>query len=279
MTLKQAIQRARDRLQSYHIENPGLTVEVLLMYSLKINRVRLYQTLEDELNAEVEIDFLRLIERHMNGEPVAYITGRKEFFGIDFVVDNRVLIPRPETELLVDKALTQAAVNNPDSIADIGTGCGTVAVPLALKLPGVKIYATDISAAALEVAALNCREQGVADKINLLQGNLLEPLPEPVDMIIANLPYMRKDDITGSRGLSFEPGLALDGGEDGLSVIRQFCAQVKNRLKPNGLLLMEIGVGQGEPVTELLNKYFTGAVTINTYRDYAGIERVVQMTL
>jgi release factor glutamine methyltransferase len=243
VTLKQTLQRARDTLQSHQIENAELTADVLLRHILKINRVQLYQTLDNELDFHTEQAFWSLIERHLNGEPVVYITGHKEFYGIDFMVDNRVLIPRPETELLVEKTLEIARDKRVNSVADIGTGCGTIAISLALKLPETKIYAIDISALALEVAVQNCRQHRVLDKICLLQGNLLEPLPGPVDMIVANLPYVKKDDIAKSYSLCFEPPLALDGGEDGLSQIRQFCFQVKNKIKPGGSLLLEIGQG------------------------------------
>jgi release factor glutamine methyltransferase len=276
VTLKHTLQRARDTLQSHQIENAELTAEVLLRHILKISRVQLYQTLIDELNPDVEQEFLGLIERHLNGEPVAYITGLQEFFGIDFLVDSRVLIPRPETELLVEKALELADAKRINSIADIGTGCGTIAISLALKLPEVKIYAMDISALALEVAVQNCRQHRVLDKICLLQGNLLEPLPEPVDMIVANLPYVKKDDIAKSYSLGFEPPLALDGGEDGLSQIQQFCSQVKSKIKPGGSVLIEIGQEQSDEVVMLLRHCFPAA-KIETFRDFAGIERVVSV--
>ncbi|MBN1367646.1 MAG: peptide chain release factor N(5)-glutamine methyltransferase [Dehalococcoidales bacterium] len=278
MTLKQALQHARDTLQSHNIENPELTAEVLLRHILNITRVQLYQTLDDELKTDVVNNLRDIIQRHLNGEPVAYITGHKEFFGIDFIVDSRVLIPRPETELLVEKALQLADSNKVNLIADIGTGCGTIAVSLALKLTGVKIYATDISAPALEVAVQNGRKYRVADKICWLQGDLLEPLPEPVDIIVANLPYVKKEDIIKFRSLGFEPSLSLNGGEDGLSAIRQFCTQVKGKVKPGGSILMEIGQDQSETVkTLLLNCYPKAGVGI--FRDFAGIERVVLVTI
>ncbi len=276
MILKQALQNARELLRSQNIESPELTAEVILRHTLCLNRVRLFQSLDDELSSEVESIFRNYLQRHLNGEPVAYIIGHKEFFGLDFNVDNRVLIPRPETELIVEKALELAQKKQITTIADIGTGCGTIAIPLALKLGNVKIYATDISALALELAVQNSSKHQALDRICFLQGNLLEPLPEPVDLIIANLPYVKQGDIAKSQSLGFEPDLALNGGRDGLSVIRKFCSQAKDRIKPGGSTLLEIGERQSEKVAALLEKYFPQAV-ITAHHDFAGIERVIQV--
>ncbi len=276
MILKQALQNARELLRSQNIESPELTAEVILRHTLSLNRVQLIQSLENELNPEFETIFGNYLQRHLKGEPVAYIIGHKEFFGLDFNVDNRVLIPRPETELLVEKALELGQQRHITTVADIGTGCGTIAISLALRLGNVKIYATDVSALALELALQNSSKHHVLDRICFLQGNLLEPLPEPVDLIIANLPYVKIGDIAGCRALGFEPDLALNGGRDGLSVIRKFCSQVIDKIKPGGSILMEIGEGQSEKVAALLRKRFPRAV-IKAHRDFAGIERVIQV--
>ena len=151
--------------------------------------------------------------------PAAYITGHREFYGLDFAVNSSVLVPRPETELLVEKALELARERSLSTIADIGTGCGAIAVSLAVNLPQTRIYATDISAPALEVALSNCRKHGVTDRVTLLEGDMLAPLPEPVDLIVANLPYVREPEMTGVNTLGFEPPLALNGGPDGLDKI------------------------------------------------------------
>lgn len=276
MILKQALQDARELLRSHQIESAELTAEVLLRYALRFNRVQLYQSLDNDLSPEANAVFQSYLRRHLDGEPVAYITGCKEFFGLDFNVDNRVLIPRPETELLVEKALELAKTKPVTKVADIGTGCGIIAVSLALQLSNVKIYATDISALALELAVQNSGKHKVLDQICFLQGNLLEPLPEPVDLVIANLPYVKQSDVSKSQSLGFEPDLALNGGRDGLTVIRKFCVQVGDKIKPGGSVLMEIGQGQGEKVAALLRKSFSQA-TIKIHRDFAGIERVVQV--
>ncbi len=276
MKLKQALQQARTIFQSNHIENPELTAEVLLRHAVKISRVELYVSLENELSSENKKNFLKFIERYLAGEPVAYITSHKEFRGLDFYVDNRVLIPRPETELLVEKILEFVKNRLNSVIADIGTGCGTIAISIALNLPDAKLYATDISALALEVAVENAQRHHVLDRICFLTGNLLEPVPEAVDIIAANLPYVKENEVANSRLLGQEPRLALDGGEDGLSQIRLFCSQVKGKLKPKGAVFLEIGEGQSRAVVTLIRKSFPGA-TINVFKDFAGIERVIYL--
>jgi len=277
---KQALARAREILIADQIEDVPLEAELLLRHILDIDRVQLYRDIDYELSAEQHQSFWQLVERRLKGEPSAYITGHREFYGLDFFIDRRVLIPRPESELLVEKAIELAQSSTLATVADIGTGCGAIAVSLALNLPGVKICAIDISPAALEVARLNCRRHGVKDRICLLQGDLLEPLPEPVDLIIANLPYVKTVDMprTGTEQLSFEPPLALDGGENGLSKINRLCQQAGSRLNPRGALLLEIGQGQARPVIDLLGSLFPSA-RIEATVDLGGIERTVSLHL
>ena len=278
MTLKQALQHARQILQSHSIENASLTAEVLLRHTLNLSRVQLFQVIDRELKPDQEKTFQSVIQRHLEGEPVAYITGHKEFYGIDFYADPRALIPRPETELLVEKALELARTQGISTAADIGTGCGAIAIALALKLPQVKIYATDISASALELAFDNCRQHKVHDRVRLLSGDLLEPLPEPVDLVIANLPYVRESDIDISCSLSYEPRPALDGGADGLYQIRRFCVQAAGKVNPGGAILLEFGEGQGEAVTALLHSGFPSA-RIEVIKDLAGLARAACVIL
>jgi release factor glutamine methyltransferase len=274
LNLKQALRRARDILSQNGVEDAPLEGELLLRHTLNIDRVQLYIDLEKELTPRQEEAFRRLLERRLSGEPSAYITGHREFYGLDFKVNPSVLIPRPESELLVEKTLA-IAKNSPLSIiADIGTGSGAIAINLALGLPRAKIYATDISAAALEVASANCRQHGVSSRVRLLKGNLLEPLPEPVDMIVANLPYISQPELDPQ----FEPPLALDGGADGTKIIKQLCQQVGGKLKAGGWLLLEIGQGQAEAVAAILHNIFPGG-EIEVIPDLGGIERVVCLSL
>lgn len=274
MTLKEALRRAREVLTEGGVEDAPLESELLLRHTLKIGRVQLYLDLGKELAPRQERSFWHLLERRLSGEPAAYITGHREFYGLDFRVNTAVLIPRPESELLVETALS-IAKNHPLSIiADIGTGSGAIAISLAVNLPQAKIYATDISAAALKVARLNCRKHGVSDRVHPLEGNLLEPLSEPVDIIVANLPYVRRAELAPG----FEPPLALDGGADGTEGIKQLCQQAGGRLKSGGFLLLEIGQGQAGAVRTILHNTFPGG-ELKVIIDLSGIERLVQLNI
>jgi release factor glutamine methyltransferase len=278
MTIKQALSRAREILVANNIEEAPLESELLLRYALKISRPELFLELDQELSLQQDKGFRHLIKRRLNNEPIAYITGHREFYGLDFYVDSNVLIPRPDSELLVEKALKLAQEQAVSTIVEVGTGCGAIAISLALSLPQAKIYATDVSAAALEVALFNCQKHGVADKITLLSGDMLDPLPEPVDLIVANLPYVREAELSRINTLDFEPRLALNGGWDGLKKIGQLCLQVSDKLRPGGGLLLEIGQGQRRAVTTLLRSLFPSA-EIEVAPDLSGIDRVVSLTL
>lgn len=278
MTLKQALSDARGVLTANNIEDAPLESELLLRHTLKISRVQLHLDLHRELNPEQEKTFWRLIKRRLIGEPTAYITGHREFYGLDFYVNHDVLIPRPESELLVEKALNLAQNRPVSTMAEIGTGCGAIAISLALNLPQAKIYATEVSDPALKVARFNCRKHKVSNRVNLLPGDMLDPLPELVDLIVANLPYVKESELPQTGPGSFEPMLALNGGPDGLERIRKLCQQLGGKLCLGGGLLLEIGQGQREPVTTLLRRLFPSA-KIEVTSDLGGIDRVVGLTL
>jgi release factor glutamine methyltransferase len=273
MNRKEALERARKILAENNIEDVPLECELLLRHTLKIDRVQLYLKPSDELTPQQDSEFWQLVKRRVGGEPTAYITGRREFFGLDFHIDRRVLIPRPETELLVEKAISLAKDYPGIIIAEIGTGCGAIAICLALNLPRARIYATDISATALEVASLNSERHGVANRITFLHGDMLAPLPEPVELIVANLPYIRSDELNDIR----EPLPALDGGPNGLEKIFKLGYQLAYKLRAGGQLLLEVGQGQSSIVTSWLCRLFPNA-KIETIPDLAGIERVVSLT-
>ncbi len=277
MNLKQALGRAKELLTAGNIDDASLEGELLLRHALGIDRAHLYSNLDREPSLEQEETFWSFIKRRLSGEPAAYITGHREFYGLDFYVDSRVLIPRPESELLVEKALVMA---RPHAcvIAEIGTGCGAIAISLAMNLPETIIYATDISVPALEVARINCQKHGVANRVRLLQGDMLDPLPESVGLLIANLPYVKKSEISQTGLSDFEPQLALDGGPDGLKKIHRLCRQAGRKLNPQGCLLLEIGQGQGNPVITFLRDLFPSAA-IKVTPDLSGIGRVVSMRL
>jgi release factor glutamine methyltransferase len=271
---RQALAETRKTLENGGIENSSLEGEILLRFLFSIDRANLFASLENAIPRAQETQLAVLVQRRLQGEPSAYITGHKEFYGLDFKVDKRVLIPRPETEMLVEKALDFCRANKCETVADTGTGSGCIAVSLAKNLPDVMIYAVDYSRDALTVAGNNAKSHGVSGRITLIQGDLLKDLQEPVDVIIANLPYVKKSDVDSR----YEPEMALDGGLDGLDKINRLVTQLPGKLKPGGLLLLEVGSGQAEEVKATLHKAFAGAFT-EIYKDLAGIDRVVSLRL
>jgi len=284
MILSEALQSATQTLLRARIDDAFVEARLLLGHILGMSRTQLYTEPERVLTSAETRHLWHLVQRRLDHEPTAYILGHYEFYGIDFCIDCHTFIPRPETELLVEKAVELAhRISHPGkqiTIADIGTGCGTIAISLASALPKAKIYATDISTSALRVAGMNCRRHGVNSQVELLQGNLLEPLPQPVDMIVANLPYIKdcefKDLSPEIR--NFEPTIALAGGEDGLDKIQQILEQMPGKLNDEACFLLEIGQGQGEMVTSLIKSYSPQA-SIELIPDLGGIERVVKVIL
>lgn len=279
--LTQGIQRLAGR------ETARLDASVLLEYVLGVGRATLYAYPERQVTDEQERLFLSLLERRANGEPVAYLVGHKEFYGLDFVVDRRVLIPRPETELLVEAALDVMrmrldAGQNP-IVVDIGTGSGAIPITLAVEEPRVStLYASDISTDALAVARLNCERHSVEQRVHLLHGDLLTPLPEPVDVLTANLPYIGTDEMAGLAPsvLDYEPHLALFSGPHGLDLIERLFTQARQSAKLNvgSVLLLEIGYAQREPLIKILNHYWPDAV-VKFKKDYVGWDRLLQVEL
>jgi release factor glutamine methyltransferase len=278
LRLKQALAEARGLLVDNGVEDAPLEGELLLRHALGMSRSHLYLHLDRELSPQHEEIYRSFVERRLQGEPSAYITGHREFYGLDFLLDRNVLIPRPESELLVEKAVELARCPEIATVVDVGTGCGAIAISLAVNLPGVKIHATDLSAAALGVARENARRHGVDDRLRFIQGDMLEPVTEPVDLILANMPYVRRSELAPQGPLSFEPSLALDGGPDGLEKIRILCRQAAEKLSMGGSLLLEIGDRQAGAVRDILHNVFTSA-SVEVIRDLAGIERVVGVHL
>jgi release factor glutamine methyltransferase len=271
MILREVLYRTRDILASNNIEDAPMESELLIRQVLNYNRVQLYQNMKEELSPDKQNILQFILERRLSGEPAAYITGSREFYGLDFYVNKDVLIPRPETEHLVEKAISLASRYGHPVIADIGTGSGAIAVSLAVNLATVSVFATDISFDALKVADINCHKHNVQDRITLLCGNLLDPLPQKANIIAANLPYVKRGEIPIN---SHEPMLALDGGEDGLDIIRLLCRQVEDKIYPDGHLLLEIGLGQKDAVVNLLEE-ISSVNNIEVIPDLRGIDRVV----
>lgn len=310
-TISAALRWAYARLRAAGCDTPLLDAEVILAHTLQCDRAWLHAHPEHRLTEPQIHRFVTLVMRRCTYEPVAYLVGHKEFFGLDFFITPAVLVPRPETELLVEIALEHV----PDKgrvlwVADVGTGSGVLAVTLAVHLPRARIVATDIAAAALAVARRNAQRHGVAERVLFLQADLLLPVSIPFDIVLANPPYLRRDELptladttaperSGDRhGLSvccgrrerepaegesgatlspaWEPPVALDGGVDGLQVIRRLLAMLPSRLRPGGLFAMEFGAAQAHTVLELARTFFPHAA-ISLRRDYAGLDRVLMV--
>ncbi len=215
--------------------------------------------------------FEKLLALRARGMPLAYIIGRRAFYDRTFRVNPHVLIPRPETEHVVETALEWAAGRGSLRIVDVGTGSGVIALTLAAKLPNCIVLATDVSAAALLLARENA--EGLPN-VTLIQSDLLAPLPGPFDVICANLPYIATGEMNLLEVAHFEPHVALDGGDDGLVLIRRLLEQAPSRLALPGLLLMEIGADQGEAVQALAQLAFPAA-QVSLIKDLARLDRVV----
>jgi release factor glutamine methyltransferase len=254
-TIRKVLTWTTQHFEKRQVDSPRLTAEVLLSHVLKTSRVRLYVDLDRPLTKEELATYRALIERRMAGEPTAYLTGVKEFYNRPFKVDARVLIPRPETELLVEAALHALPKDAPSQALDVCTGSGCIAISLAAERPQASLLATDISPGACALAKENAEALGMASRVTILRGNLFEPVPAEARfaLIVSNPPYIGSEEIPGlSAEVRREPHLALDGGPDGLALIRRVVEGARRFLVPGGLLAMEIGETQGAAVRELL---------------------------
>lgn len=260
------------------IADARLEAELLLGHVLRIPRHELLASYERTLTADQAEALGQLVKRRKHREPLAYLIGRKEFYGLEFAISPAVLIPRPETELLVEQALSCASARAGDVsdlvIAEPGTGSGAVSIVLAKELPTARVYATDLCQDALRIANLNVISHCVSSTVTLLQGNLLEPIPERADIIVANLPYVMSGDIAGLQAeVQWEPRDALDGGPDGLDVIRSLLLQAPEKLKNNGTILLEIDPHQTGPLEILARETFPAAST-TVLQDFSNLDRI-----
>ena len=259
-------------------EEAGLEAELLLAHALNTDRTHLYQRLRDELTTQAETAFDALLQRRLTHEPTAYILGHKEFYGLEFQVTPDAIIPRPETETLVELVLdcARSASARELRIADVGVGCGAIAVALAVNLSEAEIIAIDISPQALALAHRNAQRHAVADRVRFLEGDLLEPVDALVDVIVANLPYVRSGDFEAAPPEinEHEPRLGLDGGPDGLLLIERLLRDAPPHLKPGGALFAEIGEQQGAAARKLAQESFPQA-RIEVKRDLSGLDRVL----
>lgn len=285
MKLSRALNASAATLSRHGVEDPLDEAVVLLGHAVGLGRAAIYASSERELTQVEQAKLKKLVKRRLAGEPSAYILGHRQFYGLELYLDDRVLVPRPETEILVDTVLGHIRQSGRPldyhwSIADVGTGSGAIAIALAKNIAVCRILATDISVAALEVAAINISKHSMADKITLICGDLLEPFDLKVDIIVANLPYIAVSELPAlQREVNeHEPDLALNGGQDGLDLIWKLQAQARSRLLPGGALFMEVGMGQAVEASRQAGLDFAMA-NVSVVRDYAGIDRVVAIVI
>ncbi|MEY2526048.1 MAG: release factor glutamine methyltransferase [Verrucomicrobiota bacterium] len=252
MTLLEVLQSTTAYFKKRKIDNPRLNAEHLLAHVLGRKRLELYLQFERELD-EPELAPLRdLVRRRGEGEPLQHLLGSVEFCGHTFLCDKRAMVPRPETEELVELLKSQIPISK-SQFLDVGTGSGVIALSLAAEFSEAKVFAVDLSEDALGLARQNAERLGLSERIQFAKGNLLENISEKFDLIVANLPYIaRQDRQSLSREVLRDPEASLFGGEHGDEIIRELIAQAPPHLEPNGLLALEIGLGQSDALARLL---------------------------
>jgi release factor glutamine methyltransferase len=270
LTVKKLLQDAERQLRSF--ETARLDAEILFCHSTGLDRSAMYSHPEKIISNDLVLTFKALIDRRLAGQPIAYITVKKEFWSIELHVDQNTLIPRPETESLIDAALDHIPSNQLLHIADLGTGCGCIAIAIATERPACHITATDISVDALWVAQTNAQKLGI-NNISFIKSDWYSAIQDSFDLIISNPPYIRDGDKHLNQGdVLHEPRIALSGGYDGFQSINQIVSASPDYIKQNGWLLIEHGYDQGEFSRLLFDEYqFTD---IETRYDYDGHERL-----
>ena len=276
-TIASALATARQRLQAAGIDGAALDARLLLGKAAGIDMSALIAGSRNMLPTETIAAFDAFCDRRARHEPVARILGTKEFRGLSLALNEATLVPRPETEILVDAALDQVgrSAGRPLRICDLGTGSGAILIALVHELDRATGIGVDISRPALDIALVNARRHGVADRIGFIPGDFSVPFDEAFDMVVANPPYIRQGDLAGldREVRDYGPVLALDGGPDGMAALRIIAAHLPGLLKPGGTAFVEIGAGQGDSVAALFTAH---GLEIRAIRpDLAGIERVV----
>ncbi len=275
-TIRQALTLARTTLAQS--DSPALDAQILLCHILKLDRAYLFAHAEQTLHNRQYQAFQSLLKRRAAGEPIAYITGSIGFYDLELSVSPAVLIPRPETELLLEEALRLTANTPACTAADIGTGSGALALAFARHRPRATVYATDICQDALKVARINAKHNQIP--VHFLHGNLARPLLDrniKIDLLLANLPYIPSHQLEHLAVNRFEPSLALDGGADGLALIRQLLDQIPSLCNNGAQILLEIGADQAEAVRALIQQRLDLACAI--LQDYAGWDRIARFQL
>ena len=278
MTIKEILTTYMEEISQIS-DTPKLDIEILLSKALgDVDRLYIHLNLHKELTNEQMELFNNMIQDRLKGRPIAYIVNNREFMGLDFYVEEGVLIPRPDTEPLVEEVIDLVSGQSDLKIVDIGTGSGAITVSLAKYIKDCKVYSLDISDKALSIGLKNAISNGVEDKINFIKSDVFSGIENKnlkIDVIVSNPPYIRKSDIETlhTQVKDYEPYIALEGGEDGLDFYRAITEQSIKYLKDNGILAFEVGHDQAQDVSDILRK--NGYSKIYTKKDLQGIDRVV----
>ncbi len=281
MRVRESWVRTKEQLARNNIADASLEAEVLLRHATSKDRAEFFAALNEQLPHTCQQRVNQDVRRRLSGEPLAYILGHREFYGLDLCVSPAVLIPRQETELLVDKII-EFSRQRPEQhllIADVGTGSGAIAVAVAHCLSNATVYATDSSREALLVADVNRHRHAVSERVHLCHGDLLAPIDSPVDVVVSNPPYLTTKEIDDCpQDIRREPSLALDGGADGLAIVKRLFRQAPSYIRPGGLLVVEIAPSQVESVLAMGRDAFPTA-RVSFSRDLLGLPRAVTVEL
>jgi release factor glutamine methyltransferase len=276
MTVLELLQTTTAYFAKKGVEHPRLNIEHLLADTLGKKRIELYLEFDRSLTAR-ELEPLReKVRRRADGEPLQHVLGHWDFFGRRFKTDRRALIPRPETEILVEAILKDSATcgKSANRLVDIGTGCGVLAITFALERPEFEVSAVDLSDDALALARENAEALGVLERIAFRRADLLDQIEGPFHWVVANLPYIPTADLEAlPREVKFDPVLALDGGTDGLTIIKRLIESISGKIAPNGMIALELGQGQAQQVRGFLADQNCRDISIR--KDYQGVERLL----
>ncbi len=274
MIIKEALEKASKKLEESNIENPLNEAKYLLKFLLKKDDIYFITNLNKELDDKVIKEYKNIVKKRCNHIPYSYITGKKEFMGLTFFVNEQTLIPRPETEIIVEYVINHFK-NKKLNILEIGVGSGCISISIAKYLDNVNILGVDINKGAIEIANKNIKYNNVENKVKFIKSDLYENVEGKFDIIISNPPYIKSDviDTLEDNVKKYEPILALDGGDDGLYFYRKIIENADNFLKDNSYIIFEIGYDQGEDVKNLLvNKQFS---EVEIIKDLAGFDRTI----
>jgi protein-(glutamine-N5) methyltransferase, release factor-specific len=271
MKIKEALYACINNLKENNIDEAHSKARRLLAFTLNVPKEYLIINNEKELSKQDFEYYKNYITRLINGEPIQYIIGKQEFMGIEFNVNKDVLIPQPDTEILVEETIKIAKEYNKPKVLDLCTGSGAIAVSIKKYIPEAEVFASDISIKALQLAKIN----NIDNNINFIESNLFENINNEFDIIVSNPPYIRTEEIKSlSKEVQNEPLIALDGGQDGLDFYRDIIKQAHNYLKSNGKLCLEIGDEQKDAITQILKSNFN-YTNIKYYKDLQGNDRVI----